>query len=451
MILIIILSLPASKSLKIEIKYLNPQGGPVMETAQRELLKEYNQFLNMEKGILLIEGVPVKELAQEFGTPLYVYSSSYIRERIRAYMDAFPGALICYAVKANFNPKIVKIACEEGAGADIVSGGELIAALEGGVEPHKIVYAGVGKTLSELELAIEKEILMFNVESRDELYILNDVAGKLGKKARVAIRVNPDVDPKTHPYISTGMKKSKFGVDFETALEEYKLARELKNLEVVGIHCHIGSQLLDVSPYGEAVKKVVELYRELITDGFEIRYIDIGGGLGIKYKPEDREPSPEELAEVVRPYLEGVDAQLILEPGRSVVGNAGILVAQVQFLKDKGVKHFVIVDAGMNDLVRPAIYDAYHHIVPVESKGREYIIADIVGPICETGDFLAKDRRIECLERGEYIAVLSAGAYGFSMASHYNVRPRPAEVLVERGSYELIRSRESYEYILNPK
>ena len=420
-----------------------------MEGAEKELLKEFNPYIEVKDGLMFLEGVSLKDLAEEFGTPLYVYSASYIRDRIRAYREAFPGALVCYAVKANFNPEVIRVAGEEGAGADIVSGGELVAAIRGGIDPSKIVYAGVGKTVPELELAVEKEILMFNVESGDELYVLDEIAGRLGKKARIAIRVNPDVDPRTHPYIATGMKKSKFGVDFETAKEEYRLARELKNLEVVGIHCHIGSQLLDVSPYREAVGKVVELYRDLTDEGFEIRYLDIGGGLGIKYRPEDREPTPQDLAREVLPLLKDVNARLILEPGRSIVGNAGILITQVQFLKDKGVKHFVIVDAGMNDLIRPSIYDAYHHVVPVESRGREHIIADIVGPICETGDFLAKDRRIEWLERGDYVAVLSAGAYGFSMASHYNVRPRPAEVMVEKGSYRLIRKRESYEYILN--
>ncbi len=420
-----------------------------MDSAQTELLREFNPYIEVKENQMFLEGVSLKELAQEFGTPLYVYSASYIRDRIRAYREAFPGALVCYAVKANFNPEVIRVAGEEGSGADIVSGGELLAALRGGIDPSRIVYAGVGKTVPELELAVEKEILMFNVESRDELYVLDEIAGRLGKKARVAIRVNPDVDPKTHPYISTGMRKSKFGVDFETAKEEYRLARDLKNLEVVGIHCHIGSQLLDVSPYREAVQKVVGLYRELTDEGFEIRYLDIGGGLGIKYRPEDREPTPEDLAREVLPLLEGVSAQLILEPGRSITGNAGLLITQVQFLKDKEIKHFIIVDAGMNDLVRPAIYDAYHHVVPVESRGREHIIADIVGPICETGDFLAKDRRIEFLERGDYLAVLSAGAYGFAMASHYNVRPRPAEVMVERGSYRLIRKRESYDYIFN--
>jgi diaminopimelate decarboxylase len=414
-----------------------------------EDLSSFNPYLDRRNGELFLEGVSLSSLAEEYGTPLYVYSASYIRDRIRAYSKAFPGALICYAVKANFNPEVIRVAGEEGAGADIVSGGELVCALRGGIDPSKIVYAGVGKTEEELRLAIEREILMFNVESSDELEVLNRIAGELGKKARIAIRVNPDVDPKTHPYISTGMKKSKFGVDFETAKQEYRKARDLANLEVVGIHCHIGSQILDVSPFGEAVKKVARLWWELKEEGFDIQYVDIGGGLGIKYRPEDDPPDPFALSRVVLPHLEGIEARLILEPGRSVVGNAGLLLTRVQFLKDKGVKHFIIVDAGMNDLVRPSIYDAYHHVVPVASKGREHIVADVVGPICETGDFLAKDRRIEWVERGELLAVLSAGAYGFSMASHYNVRPRPAEVLVERGKARLIRDRESYDYILN--
>ncbi|MCS6876452.1 MAG: diaminopimelate decarboxylase [Aquificaceae bacterium] len=412
------------------------------------MLSEYNKYLEYISDELCLEGVSLKELAEELGTPLYVYSASYIRDRLRAYRQAFPEALICYAVKANFNPHIIALAKEGGAGADIVSGGELYASLRVGIEPSKIVYAGVGKTLKELEYAINSDILMFNVESFMELDVLDYIAGKLGKKVRVAIRVNPDVDPKTHPYISTGMKKSKFGVDIKTARKEYDYARKLKNLRVVGIHCHIGSQILDVSPYIEAAQKVVELYYELLKDGFEIEYLDLGGGLGIKYKPEQSNPEPSDLAEAILPVVKGVKAKLILEPGRSVVGNGGILLTQVQFLKDKGHKHFVIVDAGMNDLVRPAMYEAYHHIVPVERKERSYIKTDVVGPICETGDFLALDREIPAVEKGEYLAVLSAGAYGFAMASHYNLRPRACEVLVDKGSYRVIREREDYEYIL---
>jgi len=412
------------------------------------MLGEYNPYLEYRGEELFLEGVSLRALAEELGTPLYVYSASYIRDRLRAYRQAFPDALICYAVKANFNPHIIALAKEEGAGADIVSGGELYASLRAGVEPSKIVYAGVGKTVRELEYAISSDILMFNVESHMELDVLNDIAGRLGKKARIAIRVNPDVDPKTHPYISTGMKKSKFGVDIKTAKKEYEYAGKLKNLEVVGIHCHIGSQILDTSPYIEASQKVVELYHDLLKSGFDIKYLDLGGGLGIKYKPEQSNPDPTDLAQAILPNLKDVKAKLILEPGRSIVGNAGILLTQVQFIKDKGHKHFVIVDAGMNDLVRPAMYEAYHHIVPVAIKERPYIKTDVVGPICETGDFLALDRELPAVERGEYLAVLSAGAYGFAMSSHYNLRPRACEVLVEKGSYKVIREREDYEYIL---
>ena len=412
------------------------------------MLGEYNPYLEYRGEELYLEGLSLRALAEELGTPLYVYSASYIRDRLRAYRQAFPDALICYAVKANFNPHIIALAKEEGAGADIVSGGELYASLRAGVEPSKIVYAGVGKTVRELEYAISSDILMFNVESHMELDVLNDIAGRLGKKARIAIRVNPDVAPKTHPYISTGMKKSKFGVDIKTAKKEYEYAGKLKNLEVVGIHCHIGSQILDTSPYIEASQKVVELYHDLLKSGFDIKYLDLGGGLGIKYKPEQSNPDPTDLAQAILPNLKDVKAKLILEPGRSIVGNAGILLTQVQFIKDKGHKHFVIVDAGMNDLVRPAMYEAYHHIVPVAIKERPYIKTDVVGPICETGDFLALDRELPAVERGEYLAVLSAGAYGFAMSSHYNLRPRACEVLVEKGSYKVIREREDYEYIL---
>ncbi|SNZ13577.1 diaminopimelate decarboxylase [Hydrogenobacter hydrogenophilus] len=413
------------------------------------MLKDYNKYLEYRNGELYLDGVSLKALAEEFGTPLYVYSASYIRDRVRAYRKAFPTALICYAVKANFNPQIIKLVKEEGAGADIVSGGELYASLQAGVDPKKIVYAGVGKTPKEIEYAISSDILMFNVESRMELEVLDQIAERMGKKVRIAIRVNPDVDPKTHPYISTGMKKSKFGVDIKQAKEEYEYARNLKNLEVVGIHCHIGSQILDVSPYIEAVEKIVELYHYLIKSGFDIRYLDIGGGLGIKYKPEQSNPEPSDLAEAISPILKDVKAKLILEPGRSIVGNSGVLITRVEFLKDKGHKHFVIVDAGMNDLIRPAIYDAYHHIVPVEKRDGRYIKTDVVGPICETGDFLALDRELPEVGRGDYLAVLSTGAYGFAMSSHYNVRPRACELLVDEGKYRVIRKREDYTYILS--
>jgi len=415
-----------------------------------ELLKEYNPYLEYRNGELFLEGVSLKELAKEYGTPLYVYSANYIKDRFNAYREAFPDALICYAVKANFNPHIVKYLGKLGAGADIVSGGELYLALKADIPAGKIVYAGVGKTEKELTDAINVEILMFNVESRQEIEVLNEIAERLGKKVRIAIRVNPDVDPKTHPYIATGMQKSKFGVDIREAEKEYEYASKFKNIEIVGIHCHIGSQILDISPYKEAIEKIVDLHERLSNRGFDIKYLDIGGGLGIKYRPEDKEPKPIELANLIRPYVEKVKAKLILEPGRSILGNAGILITQVQFIKDKGNKHFIIVDAGMNDLVRPSIYNAYHHIVPASVYDRESVKADIVGPICETGDFLALDRKIQKSLRGDYLVVLSAGAYGFAMASHYNMRPKAAEIMVENGNVRLIRNRENYDYIITP-
>ncbi|GAB6065562.1 diaminopimelate decarboxylase [Aquifex pyrophilus] len=413
-----------------------------------ELIKEYNPYLEYKDGELHIEGVSFKELAKEFGTPLYVYSASYIRDRFNAYREAFPDALICYAIKANFNPRIAELLGKLGAGADIVSGGELYVALKAGISPDKIVYAGVGKTEKELTEAVKADILMFNVESKQEIEVLNDIGQRLGKKVRISVRVNPDVDPKTHPYIATGMQKSKFGIDIREAPEVYEYASKFKNIEIVGIHSHIGSQILDISPYREAVEKVVNLYEELTKRGFNIRYLDIGGGLGIKYRPEDKEPTPKDLRELIEPYISSVEAKLVLEPGRSITGNGGFLITQVQFTKDKGNKHFIIVDAGMNDLIRPAIYNAYHHIVPAVLKDRGSVKADIVGPICETGDFLALDREIQRSERGDYLVVFSAGAYGFAMSSHYNVRPRAAEVLVDNGKVSLIRRREDYDYII---
>ncbi len=415
--------------------------------AANELLKEYSPYLEYRNGVLHFDGVNLKELAEQLGTPLYVYSANHIREQIRAYKRAFPDALVAYAVKANFNLGVIRIAAEEGCGADTVSGGEIYRALKGGIPADRIVYAGVGKTDAELEFALKNDILMFNAESEMEIEVLNELAGKLGKKARIAVRVNPDVDPKTHPKIATGMKKSKFGIDINRAFEVYRWAASLPNVEVVGIHCHIGSQILDLSPFGEAVEKVVNLYKRLKAEGIEIRYIDIGGGLGIKYKPEDRVPTPEDLAKIVLPKLEGVDAQLILEPGRSIAGNGGVLITQVQFLKQKDEKTFVMVDAGFNDLLRPAMYGSYHHIVAVEDKPESFV-CDIVGPICETGDVLGENREIAKVGRKDYLAILSAGAYGFVMSSHYNMRPRAAEVIVENGSYRVTRPREDWDYIV---
>lgn len=402
-------------------------------------------YFTYKKDELYAEDVPVVELAQKFGTPLYIYSHSTLVRHIKAYSDAFKGYphILCYALKANSNSAIVKLMASHGVGADVVSGGELFRALRAGIPPKKIVYAGVGKSTEEIEYALKKKILMFNVESEDELREINKVAGQLKTKAPVALRINPDIDPQTHPYISTGLKKHKFGLPIERAIDYYKLALSMPNIEVVGIHKHIGSQLTKLSPFVDALKRILMLVDDLMTHGIEIRYLDIGGGLGITYSDE-KPPLPSQLAKGILPLLKGRSLTLAIEPGRSIVGNAGILVTKVLYLKKGHEKEFVIVDAAMNDLIRPSIYGAYHHIQPVKQKRAKKITADIVGPICESGDFLAKDRQIVEVKAGEYLAVMSAGAYGFAMASNYNSRPRPAEVLVKGSEYGLIRKRETY-------
>ena len=414
--------------------------------------ESFNSYFRYKGNQLFCEDIPAKDIAAKYGTPVYIYSKKAIEDKIKQYKEAFSGypTQICYAAKANSNLSILKIFNKHGLGLDIVSGGELYRGLKAGFSPDRIVYAGVGKTDNELIQAIDAGILSFNVESLMELDVLNELAGKLGKKANVSIRINPDVDPKTHPYISTGMKKSKFGIDMEDAEEAFLKADKLPNLNLVGIHCHIGSQIMDVSPYKEAVEKTVELVLKLQKKGINLKHIDIGGGLGIKYKPEDNPPHPRELAEIVIPVVRETGLKLLIEPGRSLIGEAGILVSQVLFLKDKGDKHFIIIDAGMNDLLRPAMYNAYHHIISVEKK-KEKLVADIVGPICETGDFFALDREIDNVQRGDFLAVMSAGAYGFSMASNYNTRPRAAEVLIDGNRAYLIRERETYDYIVQPE
>jgi len=409
----------------------------------------FNEYFYYRNGRLYVEQVPVEKIAQKVGTPVYIYSKNALLDKLRQYREAFSEypTLICYAVKANSNLSILELLKEEGTGIDIVSGGELYRGLKAGYSPEKIVYAGVGKTDSELIDAIKAGILAFNVESLMELEVLNELAGRLGEKANVSIRINPDVNPKTHPYISTGLRKSKFGIDMEDAPEAFRLAEKLENLNLVGIHCHIGSQIMDVSPYREAVEKIVEFVLKLEKEGIKLQHIDIGGGLGIKYRPEDQPPHPSQLAQMVIPIVKQTGLKLIIEPGRSLIGEAGALLSQVVFLKDKGDKHFIVIDAGMNDLLRPAMYNAYHHIIPAERKEGK-VTADIVGPICETGDFFALDRQIDAVERGDYLAVMSAGAYGFSMASNYNTRPRAAEVLVDGENFLVIRQRETYEDII---
>jgi diaminopimelate decarboxylase len=399
---------------------------------------------------LFCEGVSIAKIAEDIGTPFYLYSHRTLTNHFKNFDEAFSGIphIICFAVKANPNISVLRLFANEGGGADIVSGGELFRALKAGVQPEKIVYAGVGKTNDEIHAALYAGILMFNVESSEELKKIDEIAGRIGIKARIALRVNPDIDPKTHPYISTGLKKNKFGIPIEEALEFYQVATGLSNVEIVGIHKHIGSQLTEISPFVDALKKILQLADNLKKEGINIKYIDVGGGLGITYKDEEP-PAPKELAKAIVPLIKGkkMDYTLILEPGRVLAGNAGILVTKVLYLKKSGRKNFVIVDAGMNDLIRPSLYSAYHNIIPVRKKSMKKIKADIVGPICESGDFLGKNREIEC-EQGDLLAVMSAGAYGSSMSSNYNSRPLIAEVMVKGRDYHVIRKRQNYEDML---
>jgi diaminopimelate decarboxylase len=398
---------------------------------------------------LYAEEVPVKLLAEKYGTPLYIYSYNTVLRHFRAYDDAYGSFphIICYALKANTNGAVLKIIARNGGGADIVSGGELFRALRAGIPPEKIVYAGVGKTEAEIRAALQSNILMFNVESGDELREIDRVAGKMKTKARISLRVNPDIDAQTHAYISTGMKENKFGIAIEDALEHYRTASRLKNIEVIGLQKHIGSQITKIAPFVDAMKRILVLLDELKRRKFGIGYLDIGGGLGIPYLDE-KPPAPGELAQSLLPLVNGRKVMLIMEPGRSIVGNAGILVTRTLYLKKGEGKEFVIVDAGMNDLMRPSLYDAYHHIIPVVKNRRAQITADIVGPICESGDFFAKGRKVAKVNRGELLAVMSAGAYGMSMSSNYNSRPTVAEVMVKGRTHSLIRRRGTYDSLV---
>ena len=405
-------------------------------------------------GEMFAEAVPLKKIAKEVGTPAYVYSLATLKRHFRVFDQAFAAVphIVCFSVKANSNIALLKAFAKEGSGFDIVSGGELFRALKAGGDPQKIVFSGVGKKREEIEYALDSGILMFNVESEQELVALNEIAAGAGTMAPISLRVNPDVDPQTHPYISTGMKKSKFGVDIKKSLETYRKAVALPNVDVVGVDCHIGSQLTSVTPFVDALAKVREylervLVGEMRKEGTQIRYLDLGGGLGINYHDETP-PSPDEYAKAIIEGLEGLDVTLILEPGRVIVGNAGILVTEVQYLKETDTKKFVIVDGGMNDLIRPALYGSYQAIQPVAENNAENIVADVVGPICESGDFFAKDREIARPKRGDLLAVMSAGAYGFTMASNYNSHPKPPEILVDGDKYYVIRSRETLDDLI---
>jgi diaminopimelate decarboxylase len=406
-------------------------------------------------GEMFAEGVALERIAREVGTPAYVYSLATLKRHFKVFDQAFSKVrhIVCFSVKANSNLALLRAFAKEGSGFDIVSGGELFRALKVGADPTKIVFSGVGKKREEIEYALNSGILMFNVESEQELMALNDIASSMGKRAPISLRVNPDVDPQTHPYISTGMKKAKFGVDIKKSLETYRKAVSLRNVEVVGVDCHIGSQLTSITPFVDALAKVREyldrvLAGEMKKEGAQIRYLDLGGGLGINYHDETP-PSPDEYAKAIVEGLEGLDVTLILEPGRVIVGNAGILLTEVQYIKETDSKNFVIVDGGMNDLIRPALYGSYQAIQPVVENRAQKIVADVVGPICESGDFFAKDREIPRPQRGDLLAIMSAGAYGFTMASNYNSHPKPPEVLVDGEKYYVIRRRESFDDLIN--
>jgi diaminopimelate decarboxylase len=394
---------------------------------------------------LYCEDVPLSEIAAKVGTPSYVYSSATLRQHFTVFDGAFQGMphLTCYSVKANASLAILGLFSTLGGGADIVSGGELYKARKAGIPANRIVYSGVGKTAAEIDFALREDILMFNIESTQELEAINARAAAMGCKARIALRVNPDVDPKTHPYISTGLKKNKFGIDIEQALQAYQHAKELTNVEILGVDCHIGSQLTEIAPFVETLHRLKALIDRLRQKGVGIQCIDLGGGLGISYH-EEEPPHPREYAQAVVQELQGFSCKLILEPGRVIVGNAGLLLMRVLYTKKTESKEFVIVDAGMNDLVRPSLYGSYHGIDPVKKTERESRVVDVVGPICESSDFIARERALPAMQAGELLAVMSAGAYGFSMSSNYNMRGRAAEVLVDGDRFYVTRERESW-------
>ncbi len=399
---------------------------------------------------LYCEDVSVAYIAEQIGTPFYLYSYSTIKRHFMVFEDAFTDLdhLTCFSVKSNSNLAILRLLALEGGGADIVSGGEFFRAIRAGITPDKIVFSGVGKTPKDMEIALKSDIFMFNVESDQELQALDRIAKDIGCKAMVAIRINPDVASKTHPYIVTGFGENKFGIQIKDSLNTYALAKHLKNIDVKGISCHIGSQLTEINPFVEALQRLKELLRELKKMGLDIKFLNFGGGLGITYSDENP-PHPFEYARALRETIGENTVTLILEPGRVIIGNAGILVTRVLYTKSTANKRFIIVDAGMNDLIRPTLYDSFHAVQPVKMTHSEMFTADLVGPICETGDFLAKDRKMPPFKPGDLVAIMSAGAYGFSMASNYNSRPRPAEAMVKGKLFSIIRSREAYEDLIS--
>ncbi|MBN1556808.1 MAG: diaminopimelate decarboxylase [Lentisphaerae bacterium] len=398
------------------------------------------------EGELFAEGTAVRDLADRYGTPLYVYSRNHLRQRYRALADAMAAIqpLICYSVKANSNGAVIRTFLEEGAGLDIVSGGELYRARRAGADPARVVFAGVGKTRAEIEYALREGILFFTVESEAEAARIAACARGLNTTGRIAFRVNPDVDPSTHTYMTTGKKENKFGLDLERTRRAYETAAGLDGLEIVGLHMHIGSQILDVRPFAAALEKVAGLCRELREAYPAFRYLDLGGGLGIRYRPDDAPPEPAAFARAVGPAVHALGLSVVMEPGRFLTGNAGLLVCRVQYIKENALKTFVVTDAAMNDLIRPSLYEAHHEILPV-TRREGTVYGDLVGPVCESGDFLARERELPRVAEGDLLAVGSAGAYGFTMASTYNSRPRPAEVMVDGEESWVVRDRETWE------
>jgi diaminopimelate decarboxylase len=397
-------------------------------------------------GALFCEEVSLADIASRFGTPAYIYSRAAIATRFSAYRRLLEGVphRVCFAVKANSNIAILQLLASLGAGFDIVSGGELFRVLQAGADPASVVFSGVGKTRDEIDFALSHGIHSFNCESADEVSLLAEIAARRDTTASVALRVNPDVDADTHPYISTGLKEHKFGIDISVVGSVYRQMAQFPHLTPNGVSCHIGSQLLAVEPLLEAAGKMIALVANLRAAGFPIRHLDLGGGLGVPYRPTDKAAPVEEFITFLRPMLLSTDIELVLEPGRSVVAEAGILLSQVLFEKQNGSKTFVIVDAGMNDLIRPALYGAHHEITPVQESDAPLRVADIVGPVCETGDFFARSREIAPLSPGSLIAIRTVGAYGFVLASNYNSRPRPVEIMVNGADVRVIRRRESY-------
>ena len=408
------------------------------------------EFIKYKNNQLFVDDIKVAELAKEFETPLYVYSKNHFIKQYQDFENAFKdiNRKIFYAMKANFNLSVISTFVKLGSGVDANSEGELFRALKTGVAPSKVILTSVGKTKNEIKLGLEKNVLMIKAESEEEIELINKIALEMRKIARVAIRVNPDVDAKTHPYISTGLSSNKFGVDSKTALSIYKRRKDFSNIQFTGIDMHIGSQITTIDPFVEAVQKLSEIYFELKSDGLSLQHFDVGGGIGVNYNQE----TPftiNEFAEKTIPLFKKLDCEIIFEPGRFLTANGGILVTEVLYNKTNGKKKFIIIDSAMNDLLRPSIYHAYHHIQPVQKfSDRKNITADIVGPICETGDYFARDREISESKSGELFAVMSAGAYGMVMTSNYNARRRPAEILVDGNKYSMIRSRETFDHLI---